>query len=828
MAKKKKPMKKPMKKPQGVPDDATFHEEFGEWILGQTVNGRNVGEWRQWHKTDGYLTVIEKFDDNGNSVFVTYYHPDGSISQTLPYDANGKLHGVAEYWGCDNETTHKNLERCSVPNVFRLQVFFKNGEQYLPGRFFNRNGEEISILGVPKPKGLPEEARTTEAGGWFLDKSVLQEKYAGIDRQWRATGVLRSEERRGAQLEYSARYHPDGSIGTELDYVNRRGAYRKSNNDDSDIRVPKMRGDVVLIRFEMTELRSGGAFKAANLEYFNAAGEQVPATGTVRKPAADVIRVTDGRSDPDEFWFKAASGTNGEKHGTDEYWRLDGTKYLDVSFTNGRIASLRKFDEAGGLSLEEEFRAGTGDLSPGMRVRGADERPVITRFCASTRDGKVEVSSDDNGNPVTFKKWNRANELVSTIYNADLDALTIESFAQEFKRRFEELDALSGVVVFFDFFEISNTDSEAIEKPFKARTICGDGGGNRVVIIEDGKHKGAAFFNDHEEGLYSLEAVDDFLEEQGLKSKKISKDKLIEAMPFFETKLADSVSEFLKGIKVASGLTYWGHLADFKSLDGEDAAQATRRDSAPSTGPARATNQSAIAAPANGHVLELEPEKRAGAAGQVSKFLEIDVDERLGDDADHLGYVGRGVVIAGDVHIDGDVSSEQLPIGRTGFADRANSDDKHYFVVILGDLTVTGHLKVEQYYDLFVTGQVRARSIEHHSANLVVKGKLVATDLILTCENEEGGILNTSSLFTPLWVTVGDGEVLNDLAPTEGRFASSIIDDHAAALMAAATEVSGEVVDSRGYELYSAIQRCITEGKAAAFVAAFVKASGSS
>jgi len=284
----------------------------------------------------------------------------------------------------------------------------------------------------------------------------------------------------------------------------------------------------------------------------------------------DLAKVSNGR---EHFWFEAApvkgKGKTARKDGVDRYWRGTGAKHLEVTFEKGSMTSLRTFDDDGGLRTEETFAAGKPPpATPGMRVRGSKPRPIVTRFCAHTGDGnRLVIECDEKGVPTRFEAW-KGDKRGAVIDAAKLSKVpTPKTFKTELERRFGKLLEMRGVVVYHDFFEVSNADHYAFDEIIKLSVVVGDGGGNEVIVIEEGKHAGKVFFNDHEEGLSSMDSIGEHVEEEGLDVEALGKDELVEAMPFFDAKLADDLGGFLRGIQVASNVTYYGKLADYEPVD---------------------------------------------------------------------------------------------------------------------------------------------------------------------------------------------------------------------------------------------------------------------
>jgi hypothetical protein len=113
----------------------------------------------------------------------------------------------------------------------------------------------------------------------------------------------------------------------------------------------------------------------------------------------------------------------------------------------------------------------------------------------------------------------------------------------------------------------------------------------------------------------------------------------------------------------------------------------------------------------------------------------------------------------GDLHVEGNVSSRELlahraefeaPLGQT-------ASDRAFTIFIQGNLDVSGVLRIDQYHDVFVQRDVRARSIVGHTGNLVAGGQVSATEIVAFECNEEGGFLHAASCDVPLLCRFGQG-----------------------------------------------------------------------
>lgn len=105
----------------------------------------------------------------------------------------------------------------------------------------------------------------------------------------------------------------------------------------------------------------------------------------------------------------------------------------------------------------------------------------------------------------------------------------------------------------FCVIPVTDTDTH-----FKAMAIL-DGDANEFVhISEPGEHFNRVFWNDHEEGLYSIDCMSDYEDELDMDEYEgLSKDERIEWMPFYQHPIADSLEEFFAGIQAFTREEFW-------------------------------------------------------------------------------------------------------------------------------------------------------------------------------------------------------------------------------------------------------------------------------
>ncbi len=542
-------------KPAGVPDEAVFHEEWGEWIAGQEREGKCVGTWRQWHATQGHLTCVDEYDAQGRLQFVTRFHPDGTYSQKVPHK-DGVPHGVGQYQGSHLPTDERVLE--TMPEcVFAYELYWEDGKQPRPARFFDIKGREINLEGQPKPRGLPEQARADGDGAWVLTAAVLQDEYEGIERKWRADGSPRFERHCDAdgKVLRMVEYHPDGEVARELDYVEGTGVCRRCLVD-SDVDLPDMPGDAVLMRFRIDVVDpKSGLYWAREQAYFDANGAALSDGGrTIRKPHEDAFLVTDGSwYQPKTYWCH--DETREDSTRVRSWWTQDATLVMRATYRNDTIVAFSQYAEDGACLVEETFHVGKQD------DRG---RPVNRTITVHGNDTRTVITCRDDGSCASLSFV--GNDGASRTVTAEGDEVgTVDGFEREFRRRFESLLPLRHVVVWSDFFEISGLEMESCGQYFAATALTGDGAGNSAVVVSEGKYAGHVYFLDHEEGLYCLEdeCIEEYLDEEGHDPATMTKDEIVEAMSFFGNEVTDSLAAFLAGIKVSSHTSYYRGLKDF-------------------------------------------------------------------------------------------------------------------------------------------------------------------------------------------------------------------------------------------------------------------------
>ncbi len=200
----------------------------------------------------------------------------------------------------------------------------------------------------------------------------------------------------------------------------------------------------------------------------------------------------------------------------------------------------------------------------------------------------------------------------------------------------------------------------------------------------------------------------------------------------------------------------------------------------------------------------------------IQELVDFDFQGVLEEAGEHFIQDQKpAVIIQGDLHIEGDVTSADLAEGKPGY--KEDEDREHCTMIVLGNLTVTGHLNIVQNAQLFVTGRVTARTIRGCSANLIAKGAIEARELICFEESEEGGVLYGASIRTPLCVFLGhEFDVPNEI---DGEQASTVFAEQHQALTQAAAALTRE--PRVAYGVFLQVAKLIAAGRALEFVDAY-------
>lgn len=251
-----------------------------------------------------------------------------------------------------------------------------------------------------------------------------------------------------------------------------------------------------------------------------------------------------------DCWELGKKDKDQKKIGIWEYWRESGSKYLELEFNDGNIISLTKFNEEDVKVLIERYQTST----PEFNVF------TVASISIVQEDKKWEIEYQDD--KCSLIKVYENEKLYKTY---DFSSIHINNL-QDFTSYFDEIYTsildkrkIGEIVVAADFYGIECKDiySYKHNKYFKASQLFDCSGGDQILIIEEqGELFGKVYFNAHDDGLYSVEDINDYLKmfhPDMLNKTDLTqgeKDKLIKSLPL--RLVAENLDELFKSIIIRS------------------------------------------------------------------------------------------------------------------------------------------------------------------------------------------------------------------------------------------------------------------------------------
>ncbi|MEV0645126.1 hypothetical protein AB0I28_07670 [Phytomonospora sp. NPDC050363] len=208
-------------KPDGVPPEAVWSDEDGEWVLADHDElGRMRGVVTYW-RPDGTLLSRCSFADGVPHGGFERYHENGEVSRSGTF-AHGVLDGLDTCHRSTGETTETAFPVDAMPaNVWRYERDLVGGRS-ISGRWFDAEGRQVTDTGEPlpaRPAGVPAAAVYFSGSGHWTEGRVDENGEQGLWRYWAATGEPLGERdmRDGAELERRRFLGPDhGAAVTAL------------------------------------------------------------------------------------------------------------------------------------------------------------------------------------------------------------------------------------------------------------------------------------------------------------------------------------------------------------------------------------------------------------------------------------------------------------------------------------------------------------------------------------------------------------------------------------------------------------------------------------
>ncbi|MEM6957598.1 MAG: hypothetical protein AAF645_18030 [Myxococcota bacterium] len=359
-----------------------------------------------------------------------------------------------------------------------------------------------------RPKGVSKEAEQLGNGNWCL-RTKSQETI------WDSQGAkIRISNLKGGAYTRCYLYHACGNAS--INFAKGTGEavrYKTAEaapDDDGFPRFPS--NETSKVMFELTNVDAKqGTYAIANERFFDTNGVELSGSGA--PPSAPVEGAVLLVGDTN-YWFVGRMDNDGRPLGTCRYHTPDGTlRYELQADESGQPVSLTVF----------------GDGAPCFRHRYTEQH---LWFVDDGEESELRLSEES----LWLKTQGAEHRLVFA------ETMTAEAFCEGFA---------PFVQVFSQWSDLSIVGVPEVPmrcaEP-KVAVILEINGGEEVVLVEEaGAHEGRVFINYHDEGLYSIEDLEDEYEEYGSLEDK---DALIAELPFAENPLADSLVEFARSLRV--------------------------------------------------------------------------------------------------------------------------------------------------------------------------------------------------------------------------------------------------------------------------------------
>ncbi len=188
-------------RPKAVPATATFTDSHKLWK--QAVwedcpldsEGRRQGLLKVWRE-DGSLLADWPMVHGKAQGLETVYHPDGTIYSEVQWKEGLVMEASVTR---SEGPTDQPFPPKSHPDIWRIVHNSRDGILYCRQRFFDKQGQEISVQGgllPPRPATVPEEAwYFSKTKQWFHTLYRQRDMQSlGLQRTWDADGNLTNEQ----------------------------------------------------------------------------------------------------------------------------------------------------------------------------------------------------------------------------------------------------------------------------------------------------------------------------------------------------------------------------------------------------------------------------------------------------------------------------------------------------------------------------------------------------------------------------------------------------------------------------------------------------------
>src|ERR1043165_8945897 len=195
-------------KPDGVPPEASWSAEDGEWVLAdRDEQGRMQGVVTYW-RPDGTLVNHCSFADGVPHAWFKRYHENGEVSRSGTF-THGEITGVDACSRSTGETTELAFPVHAMPaNVWRYERDMV-ASRSVSGRWYDKDGNQVGDTGEPlpeRPANVPAAAVYFAGSRHWAFGAVDGSGEQGLWRYWSTEGEPIGERAPSAGPELARRW----------------------------------------------------------------------------------------------------------------------------------------------------------------------------------------------------------------------------------------------------------------------------------------------------------------------------------------------------------------------------------------------------------------------------------------------------------------------------------------------------------------------------------------------------------------------------------------------------------------------------------------------
>jgi len=372
-----------------------------------------------------------------------------------------------------------------------------------------------------RPKTVSDRATQLEDGRWL----EVSEGFAVRRQWWNQKGDCERIEFRTPEgaLKSFWMFFKDGSASLDVESgIGELTRYDVKVTDVANI-LPSFPAHkkVEIVRFQILNFDPANeSFTVGKVAYFDSRDRAVDADGEkVERPAW--LEGDDEESD------------SGERDGIWVSFHENGELHLKAEYEDGDLIALEEWDE--------------------------DAQPVFSRsyypeiLVLHNGDATLTYSRDQDSRSIQIRTEHaevRREVQLSELVDAHKFVRQYKDFygvCNEFK--FSNMARMFSIQV--AGFKMDSVAIEEFGEFFKASIIAENGAGDCLILIqEDGEFEDVVFANYHDEGLYHLEVLDEYIESHIDEDTASDPNALIEELPFSQFEVASNLTELFALIDI--------------------------------------------------------------------------------------------------------------------------------------------------------------------------------------------------------------------------------------------------------------------------------------